>query len=221
MRAEKIDDREVSLTPKAGKSLEDWQVRLSGAVLLNALSSADPGLSPCRYFGDKRLHKHRLPDAWLTCDESDPARTPLHSGEPVIQLRPLRLTTNQELGRGNARETEGEQSLSVSFSRRCRRRFCRKRGNVGVSDRRDEAIPATVDCLDEAWNPCLIAKRYAEFPHRGRQNRITDRRCWPRRRQQFILCDKVPRLAQQTLKYCKRLMTQADVLFTLPQPLVK
>ena len=102
-----------------------------------------------------------------------------------------------------------------------RRRFRRKRGNVGVSDRRDEAIPATVDCLDEAWNPCLIAKRYAKFSHRGCQNRITDRRCRPRRRQQFILRDKAPRLAQQTLKYCKRLMTQADVLFTLPQPLVE
>ena len=81
-----------------------------------------------------------------------------------------------------------------------------ERGNAGLSGGRDEAITAAVDGLDEARNPGLIAEHLADFPHRGRQDRLANRRVRPRRRQKVVLRDQLASLAEQTLQYRNRLV---------------
>ena len=107
----------AAVTSEPSESLQDRQVRLSGAVLLDALPTADPRLSLRRYFGNERLHQHGLPDAGFARDESDPA-LPLRAPSRTIRaVAPTPLHDQPGGEAGHVREMVGWESVGFARGR--------------------------------------------------------------------------------------------------------
>jgi hypothetical protein len=76
MLAENGGDRYGGITAKPAHSFEEWQIRFSGTIVLDALTMTDEHVTPLRCIQSERLHKGGFPDSGFTGDESDPALPP-------------------------------------------------------------------------------------------------------------------------------------------------
>ena len=174
-----LGERRVAAAQRRER-LEDGQVRLAGAVLLDTLSMGAMRLAG---FGHEVLDERGLSHPGLAGDPGDLA--PARGGELPCRAQPL------------------ERAGAADDGRPCRR--CHAAERRRRAERRDEAIPAPRYRFDVARPFGVVDQRCAQFADGRLEDRLADEAMAPDAIEQRVLRDERSRRARQRAQHGKRL----------------
>jgi hypothetical protein len=190
-----------TLSPHAPKRLQHRQIRLAGAVLLDALPAADAEPVRIAELGEERLHQGGLADPRLAGDEHDLSPAVGRRREDLVQSRELAIAADQRHGRGAARD--------AGSARRSRAR---------PTDRADESKPPPMDRLDVARRARGIIEGLAQIADAARERGFADDGVAPGHGEKLVLRDQVLGMLDQMAEHRERLRGELEAILAAPRP---
>ena len=200
---------------QSAERLEHGQVRLAGAVLLDALPSADSQPLAVADLREERLHQCCLPDARLPCHEHQLPLPAARLGQMRMQPGELALPSHQR--RRGRRHARGALTGGLGTEERGgpRRRGGRRRAN-----RADEPESAPMDRLDVARSIRGVLQRLAQIADAARQGGVADDGVPPHGGEQVVLGHQAEGTLDEEPENGERLRRQVKTPLSAPRRLV-
>src|SRR5262249_50324281 len=154
---------------------------LSGGVLLDTLASGEPEVTPRRDTFQKGLDEGRLPDSRVAGHEDDLALAGEGAFQATVEVLQLRVATDDRAASARPRVARALSS----------------------TDRRDEAIPATMNGLDEPRHLRAVTQALAQLAHADGQDDLAHGDAGPDGGEQLVLGDQPVRAQGQIVQNCE------------------
>ena len=196
LAGEQFDEATAAgLAAKPSESRQHGQIRLAGAVLLDALTGADPERAlVSRLFG-KRLHERALADTGFTGHEDKLSAALPHRLQQVPKACKLGRAADHEIR--TAYRPFGPGGV---------------RGTVGTlhEDVADQAIPAAMYRLDVSRSSGVVVQRLAELPDTDHQSPVGHGGPGPRGIEQDFLRDEAAWMLSEAAEDGERLWPERN-----------
>src|SRR5262249_50676292 len=179
--------------------VEDGQVRLALAEVLDALTARHPGRIRPGQAGQEGLDDRRLPDARLAGDEHHLALAALGPRETVEEPPDRRGSPDDRSGR------------------RRRRRAGTRRGRPVRGDLTDEAKPASMHGLDESGPAGIVPEDAADLADARGERRLAHRHIGPHGGEELVLRHELTPAGPQEIQYGAGPPGEAAHAFPAPQ----
>ena len=166
---------------EAFQALQDGHEGFAGPVLLHALPAGHPEDPSRRDTFQERFHERGLPDARIPGHEDD--LTLASEGILQVPAELLELPVAPDDRAASARRQLAPSARDV--------------------DGRDEAIPASVDGLDEPRGLRAVAQDFAQLAHADRKDHLAHGEARPDRGKQLVLGHQAVRPLRQVVQDCE------------------
>jgi hypothetical protein len=196
--------RALRQTAEAPERLEERQIGLAGSEVLDALAAGRSDAAAVER-PHEGVDERRLADARLAGDEHDAPGPRLRLREPALELLQLRLAADEARRRElDVSRGLGEAGAAVAVA----------------SDRRDEAVPAPRDRLDEARGGRVVPEERPQLADVAAQQALAHVRVRPHGLRQLRARHEPRRVRREVRQHRERLPAKRQALRAPPELLV-